>query len=138
MYDSNHRGEILKAYLLGYISVFSGNDKHIFTHLLSQYAPFQPQRQYPKIPRKISVSSRIYDFITEKFTTAFTGISTSCDPSQRFFFFYSSFCRCDIRSSKCEAWLICPFIFTTKGIIQVKMHALRFHRKISEIISTEA
>ena len=131
----------MKAYLLGYISVFSGNDKHIFTHLLSQYAPFQPQRQYPKIPRKISVSSRIYDFITEKFTTAFTGISTSCDPSQRFFI-YSSFCRCDIRSSKCEAWLICPFISQLKAeravIIQVKMHALRFHRKISEIISTEA
>lgn len=132
----------MKAYLLGYISVFSGNDKQIFTHLLSQYAPFQPQRQYPKIPRKISVSSRIYDFIAEKFTTAFTGISTSCDPSQRFFFFYILrsadviFTPLNVKHGL-YVLLFSQLKAERAVIIQVKMHALRFHRKISEIISTE-
>ena len=132
----------MKAYLLGYISVFSGNDKQIFTHLLSQYAPFQPQRQYPKIPRKISVSSRIYDFIAEKFTTAFTGISTSCDPSQRFFFYILRSADVIFTPLNVKHGLYVLLFSQLKAeravIIQVKMHALRFHRKISEIISTEA
>lgn len=134
----------MKAYLLGYICVFSGNDKQIFTHLLSQYAPFQPQRQYPKIPRKISVSSRIYDFITEKFTTAFTGISTSCDPSRGFLFFFFTLRSADLIFAPLNVkhglyvLLFSQLKAERAVIIQVKMHALRFHRKVSEIISTEA